>query len=157
KGDYSLALRLNEQMAAVRASTSQNELTILARAFMHMARTLEEREGRLLSQAERLQAANAQLQALQSLTDVALSDLGVDLLVEQLLQRVIGGIGARSGAVFLADTSNGRLEPRATVQPQAPEENGQEHEWAAALAARVVTAGQLTVCDNASQDPDAPS
>ena len=68
----------------------------LGRAFAHMAEGLEERETRLLSQAERLLAANTQLEGLQSLTDVALADLPADELLELLLQRVITGVGGAS-------------------------------------------------------------
>ena len=156
KGDYTLALQLGEQMVGGHQSTSQNELTILTRAFTHMAGALDEREGRLRSQAERLLAVNSQLTALQSLTDIALADLPVPSLVEQLLQRTIAGIGGQAGAVFLRDPSSGRLEPRSFVHAEHGEGIVLSSAGAEDLAARVMGEGKLFVCADIRQDPTAP-
>jgi two-component system sensor histidine kinase HydH len=156
KGDYSLALGLGELMAGVRGTASQNELTVLSRAFAHMAGALEERESRLQSQTDRLLAANTQLTALQSLTDVALSGLPLNSLVEQLLQRVIAGVRGQAGAVFLTETSTGRLKLQAMLREE-PTEGSDEHLGGGAdLAARVAAEGKLVVCGEAKQHPDAP-
>jgi two-component system, NtrC family, sensor histidine kinase HydH len=114
-GDYSRARHLGEAESGVARRASQNELAALARAFSHMAAALEEREQRLRAQTTHLAAANAQLTALQSLTDVALSDLPLDRLLEQLLQRVVAGMGGELGAIFLTERASGRLEPHAAL------------------------------------------
>ena len=82
--------------------------------------------------------ANAQLQALQSLTDVALSDLPTDLLMERLLERVIAGVDGGAGAVFLIDPTTGRLGPRTTIRHEPAAGEPEVSEWAAELAAHVV-------------------
>jgi signal transduction histidine kinase len=155
KGDYSLALHLNESTAGNHRASSQNELTVLARAFFHMAQTLEEREGRLRSQAERLQVTNTQLQALQSLTDVALLDLPANELADQLLQRLIAGVGGRAGAIFLSDPTSGRLEPKSVFGPDQELHPDQSLAWAARLADKVVAEGRLVVCEATRGEPEA--
>jgi signal transduction histidine kinase len=145
-GDYSLARRLGEAEARGANRMAPNELGALARAFTHMAAALEEREQRLRSQTTHLAAANAQLTALQSLTDVALSDLPLNSLLEQLLQRVVAGVGGDAGAIFLADPASGRLEPRATLN--TVDECTREAMISAAegLAASAVSSGTVLQC-----------
>jgi len=155
RGDYSLALRLNEPAAGKRRDGSQNELTVLTGGFLHMAGALEERENRLRSQAEHLLATNSQLEALQALTDVALSDLPADPLIDQLLERLIAGIGGSAGAVYLDNRDTGRLELRSLVCLSASGGEVRAPEWAADLARHVAENGKLVVCEDARHDSDA--
>ncbi len=155
-GDYSLVRQLGEEEVGPAQRASQNELTALARAFTHMAAALEEREQRLRAQTAHLAAANADLTALQSLTDVALSDLPLNPLLEQLLQRVVSGVGGDAGAVFLTDPASGRLEPRATVNIGDEFLRGVMRADAEGFAASLAAAGELVQCADLATQP-APS
>jgi signal transduction histidine kinase/HAMP domain-containing protein len=152
KGDYSMASRLYPPQAEHGRRASHNEIAALGRAFAHMARGLEERETRLFSQAERLLTSNRQLEGLQALTDVSLTDLPTDEFVDLLLQRVITGVGGQAGAVFLADPASGELQQRAARREGCHDANAGLYE----LARQVVAAGRLVVCERAPEDPGAP-
>jgi signal transduction histidine kinase len=78
-----------------------------------MARGLQEREERLLEQARRLEAANHRLSALQSITDVGLTHLDLDDLLQELVTRVVAATSACGGALLLRD-DHGRLVAQAT-------------------------------------------
>jgi signal transduction histidine kinase/HAMP domain-containing protein len=125
-GDYSLARRLGGQDGShiegleCAEQPAANEISTLARAFTGMATALEEREQQLRAQAAHLESTNLQLVALQSVTDAALSDLGLESLLEQLLERIVAGLGGSAGAIFLAAPESGRLQPRAVLS--IPEE-----------------------------------
>jgi signal transduction histidine kinase len=152
KGDYSMASRLYTPQSDLGRRASHNEITSLGRAFAHMARGLEERETRLFSQAERLLTTNRQLEGLQALTDVALTDLPTDEFIDVLLQRVITCVGAQAGAVSLADPASGELQLRAARREGCPDANAGLDE----LAQQVVAEGRLVVCERAPEDPEAP-
>lgn len=152
-GDYSLARDLGVQESGEPRQAPQNELAMLARTFAHVAVSLEEREQRLRLQTTYLAAANAQLTALQSLTDAALADLPLDQLLEQLLRRVVAGTGGDSGAIYLTDPASGRLEARAAVNL---EEAGKREATISVAAELVASAAAEAVLhgDDLAAQPD---
>jgi signal transduction histidine kinase len=151
-GDYSRARQLGESDVGSAQRGSENELAALTRAFAHMAEALEEREQRLRTQAADLAEINSSLTALQSLTDVALSDLPLDSLLEQLLQRTVAGVGGDAGTIFLQES--GRLELRASFG------TAEAMEWAAAAESveawlrSIPPETQVMACGDTAADVD---
>jgi PAS domain S-box-containing protein len=64
-----------------------------------------------------VEATNAQLRALQALTDTALSHLALDDLLVELLDRVTGVMGVDNVSILLLDADGLTLTPRAVLGP----------------------------------------
>jgi signal transduction histidine kinase len=118
-GDYAMARRLVADRPEVATRPSDNEITLLTQTLAQMAETLDEREQHLRSHAASLAEANRMLAALQSLADAALSELTLEDLLEQLLQRIVSGLDGQAGILFLRHATSGRLEPRVMVGERA--------------------------------------
>jgi signal transduction histidine kinase/HAMP domain-containing protein len=157
-GDYSMARRLGGPRGATRsdvywAQQAENEFALLERTFTRMAGVLEQREEELRARTESLSAANTQLAALQSLTDVGLSDLELEPLLQQLLQRAVAGVGAQAGAIFLLDTATARLVLRAQVAIETEDLSDQRLTLDQGFPAAVAAADELVALSDLDADP----
>lgn len=102
---------------------------------------------------EELRRVKEDLRALEAVTEVGLSTLRLDELLDQLVKRVAEVTGADSAMILLIDEAAGEVVPRAAfhIEPEAVKELRVSTKEG--LAGKVIAANRPVVVQNADADP----
>lgn len=134
------------------------ELEQLALAFQRMAGEVKAREEALRSANERLGAASARsreqarrLEALQTVTDVSLSHLPLEVVLRELLSRIRRALHADTATVLLVTPDGDALETRCSSGLREEEETFFTVPMGRGISGRVAVSRKPMIVDDLSQ------
>lgn len=107
--------------------------------------TLAEREAR-----ERAETAMARLQALQTVTEAALSNLALDALLQDLLDRISGALSADAAVLLLVADDGNDLIVRAESGESATRGDDRRVKFGQGIPGRIAASRQPSIVDDVS-------